>query len=179
MAKIRYTLTADRDFVRLEFDASGTPILVFEWDCEDHYVEDADSLGNYQSDCLWEIFEHSFEPFDDDGTPVEYDEHTSERINPTPLDDKEIKTIEHVRRWFATRTAQVTDVRRMNYSGGVMSFVEFDNRVSLRVDPIWGSGWTKKWNTMTEKAFELWVGNRVKKRIDELSDYGVNDRKYL
>ena len=81
MAKIRYTLTAGEDHVKTEV-IDGKTVIVFEWDCEDYKVEDADSSGDYQGDVLWEIFDHSFEAFDDDGTPIEYDPKTGERLNP-------------------------------------------------------------------------------------------------
>jgi hypothetical protein len=177
MAKVRYTLTATHDHISTEV-VDGKTVLVFEFDCEDYQVEDADSSGNFQSDRLWEIFQHSFEAFDDDGTPIEYEPSTGERINPTSLEEKEIKTIVQVKRWFETLTPRVTGVRRMNYSGGVMDVVTFNNRVDLRVDILWGSGWTKKWKNMSKASFAVWVGNRIFARIDELSDYNVTDFNY-
>lgn len=73
MARARYTLTAGDDFVSMEM-VDGKPVLVFEWECDEQDVEDADSSGNYQSDCLWEIMDHAFQAFDDKGQPIEYND---------------------------------------------------------------------------------------------------------
>ena len=79
MPKARYTLKAGDDFVKLEM-VDGKPVLVFEWECDDSDVEDADSSGNYQSDCLWEIMDHTFEAFEDNGTRIEYDYDTGKKV---------------------------------------------------------------------------------------------------
>lgn len=79
MPKARYTLIASSDLVKVE-TIDGNTVLVFEWECDESDVDTADQSGNYQTDCLWEIFDHIFEAFEDDGTRIEYDYHTGEKI---------------------------------------------------------------------------------------------------
>ena len=70
MATVQYKLTVKDNFSLQLVD--DKLVLTFERDCDDEDVNDADSSGDYQSDLLWELFEHEFTAFHDDGTTIEY-----------------------------------------------------------------------------------------------------------
>ena len=71
MAKAIYKLTVDHPDVTIDV-VDGKTVLTFDIDCEEHDVDDEDASGDYQSDLLWELFEHDFQAFDDNGKRIEY-----------------------------------------------------------------------------------------------------------
>lgn len=74
MATIRYTLETGSDLVSVT-NIGGKTVLVFETDVyNDDDIQTADAQSEVQSDMLWEVFEHSFEVFDEDGNLIEPEE---------------------------------------------------------------------------------------------------------
>ncbi len=73
MAEVHYRLTCRDDFAGMEWDANGNIVIIFK--CKDFEEEDlstADYAGDTQSDLLWELFDHDFRSYDDEGVLIEY-----------------------------------------------------------------------------------------------------------
>ena len=74
MAKIQYTLTPDEN-MRIATDKDGNITLIYTSnDYEDDNFDTSEYSGELQNDLLWEMFDHSFEVFDDQGNKIEYND---------------------------------------------------------------------------------------------------------
>lgn len=71
MAKVSYELTCKAKHVEI---VDGVAIITFEREVDVSEISDAEASGEYQSDMLWECFEHSFEARGDNGDVIQYND---------------------------------------------------------------------------------------------------------
>lgn len=77
--------------------------------------------------------------------------------------------ISKLQKYMRTNDVKITSVSRMKTSSGVMELVDIDNTFCLRIDPIWTSHWTKKWNTLSDEKFGEWALPKVLKWVEKLN----------
>ena len=80
-----------------------------------------------------------------------------------------MRRVKEIQKYFNEYDLEVTDIRRLRYSGGVMSIVEINDRYKLHTDKIWTGYWTKKWKSMTDEEFGEWALPKVIKYVNGLN----------
>ena len=71
MAKVSYELTCKAENVKI---VGSKAIITFEEEVKVEDINDAEASGEYQSDMLWECFQHSFEGRYEDGVVIQYND---------------------------------------------------------------------------------------------------------
>lgn len=82
-------------------------------------------------------------------------------------------SLEDIREFLNSPDIRAQNFARMRYHGGLMELVEITDckRVlHCRIDLIWTSWWNKKWRSLSDEEFLVWMLPKVKQWLLSFND---------